>query len=69
MQKSTIDSIQEKLRDATNEAETLMWSEIKQIQLKVFDNKKDQIDALNYIASLITLFTTSRTALTKTHIA
>ena len=63
----TMSKIQAQLRDAANEAEDLMWLEIKQIQTQIFDNKSDQIKQLKKIAHLINLFAASRDALGKTH--
>ena len=62
-----IEKIQENLRDATNEAEDLMWLEIRQIEKRVFDSKDQQIKELKKLANLINLFASSREALVKTH--
>jgi hypothetical protein len=63
---TTMDKIQENLRDATNEAESMMWRQIKQMNTQVYDSKNEQVDDLKSLAKLITLYTTSREALGKT---
>ena len=63
----SMDFIVEKLRDASNEAENMMWLELRQIESRVYESKNEQIKDLLELANMIKLYASSREALVRTH--